>query len=183
MIYISLSQCIIIAVGIRHRNLTLHTNPKEGFYFTSNCCWLAWCNNLSLFCRNNCFRYVTSSTVTLDLLGEQNTAIFHYSNSYKTRHAPNYHTVPTVTEILTGNILYCSYTFGIPPSSQHHQGLLCFLVFIAEEADGVGDKGSGDTTTVDADNEDILNMSLGSACSLIKLSLIKAKLTVLGLFS
>jgi hypothetical protein len=35
---------------------------------------------------------------------------------------------------------------------QHHQGLLCFQVFIAEEADGVGDKGSGDTTTADEDN-------------------------------
>jgi len=35
----------------------------------------------------------------------------------------------------------------------HHQGLLlCFPVFIAEGADGVGDKESGDTTTVDADN-------------------------------
>jgi len=38
-------------------------------------------------------------------------------------------------------------------------------VYIAEEADGVGDKGSGDTTTVDVQTlEDLLKMSLRSAC-------------------
>jgi len=38
-------------------------------------------------------------------------------------------------------------------------------VYIAEEADGVGDKGSGDTTTVDVRTlEDFLKMTLRSAC-------------------
>jgi hypothetical protein len=39
-------------------------------------------------------------------------------------------------------------------------------VFIAEEVDGVGDTGSGDTTTVDVQTllEAFLNMSLSSAC-------------------
>jgi hypothetical protein len=39
-------------------------------------------------------------------------------------------------------------------------------VFIAEEVDGVGDKGTGDTTVVDLQSvlEAFLNMSLKSAC-------------------
>jgi hypothetical protein len=39
-------------------------------------------------------------------------------------------------------------------------------VFIAEEVDGAGDKGSGDTTTVDVQTllEVFLNMSLRSTC-------------------
>ena len=40
-----------------------------------------------------------------------------------------------------------------------------FVVFIAEEVDGLGDRGSGDTTTVDIQTllEAVLNMSLRSA--------------------
>jgi hypothetical protein len=58
-----------------------------------------------------------------------------------------------VIKVLTGNIFTATtplgYLIHLPP--QHHQGLLCFLDFTDEEADGVGDKGSGDKTTVDVD--------------------------------
>jgi hypothetical protein len=44
-------------------------------------------------------------------------------------------------------------------------------IVIAEEVDGVGDKESGDTTTIHVQTflEAFLNMSLTSACSLMKL--------------
>ena len=66
-----------------------------------------------------------------------------------------------MTQVLTGNclllLLYLGCTTnqrGIPFGYlllQGHQGpILCFSgVFVAEEVDGVGEKGSGDTTIVD----------------------------------
>jgi hypothetical protein len=59
-------------------------------------------------------------------------------------------------------------------------------VFTAEEVDGVGDKGLGDTTTVDVQThlEAFLNMSLRSACFIDEaLFCKKAILQVLGLLS
>jgi hypothetical protein len=94
---------------------------------------------------------------------------------------PDYQMVPIQTEALAGNfvllLLYLGCTnnqrsipFGylLHLLVQGHQGpLLCFFgVFIAEEVDGVGDKGSRDTTMVDVQTflEASLNMSLRSVC-------------------
>lgn len=89
----------------------------------------------------------------------QNTAKFQKSKSQRTRHALNYQIFQISRQYLQwSKFLLVIYFIAPTPLEyllhllpQHHQGLLCFLVFTVEEADEVRDKGSGDTTTVDAD--------------------------------
>jgi len=60
------------------------------------------------------------------------------------------------------------------------------VIFIAAEVDGVGNKGSRDTKTVDVQThlEAFLNMSIRSTCFIDKAFFYcKAKLPVLGLLS
>jgi hypothetical protein len=54
-------------------------------------------------------------------------------------------------------------------------------VFIAEEVDGVGDKGLGDTTTVvHTLLEDFVHMSLIFACFIMNLFTVKSRTSILG---
>jgi hypothetical protein len=65
----------------------------------------------------------------------------------------------------------------------HHGPLLGFFgIFIAEEVDGVGDMGSGATTTVDVQTllEAVLNMSLRAACFINKVFSGKNQTSSLG---
>ena len=125
-------------------------------------------------------------------------AKFCYSDSHGGSKVKNYQVLQIIRQYLYWpkflQIIFCScsYTWAVQLIIEiFHldisfiRVLLCVSrVFRVEEVDGVGESGSGDTTTVDVQKHlgAFLNMSLRSACFLDEVFFWwKSKLPVLGL--